>query len=256
MFSIRSWFKKDKPAEDGPVELTRATGILPVRGKVLFPRVLTPITVARPAALALIDEVARSRSVIVVAQRDPAVEHPRWADLYEVGTLCRLRAILAAGGGKRVLFAEGMLRVRLAEPVQDAPFLTARAAPIETAQMGRARTSAAAETLRGPAADVVTRRIELEPGGMVPLPAELLSGDRPSASAITAALGEVGAWIKTAELEPLVDLVAANLLVPVAVRQELLAAAELGARVELLRAQVARALEAPPPPRPAAEPAD
>jgi ATP-dependent Lon protease len=214
--------------------------------------VLTPIAVTRPATLALIDEVAKSRTVIALAQRDPAVERPGWADLYEVGTLCRLRAILSAGGGERVVLAEGLLRVRLTEKVQDAPVLTARATPIETIELGPAQTSAAVETLRGPAADVVNRRIEVEPGGMVPLPVELLAAGRPSAADLTAALGEVGAWLKAAELEPLVDLAAANLMVPVVARQELLEAAELGARVSLLRAQ----LEAPPQPRRAAEPGD
>src|SRR5205807_4469222 len=62
--------------------------ILTVRDTVLFPGALLPITVGRPASVALVQSLGENRTVVVVSQLDPRVDTPGADDLYQVGTLC------------------------------------------------------------------------------------------------------------------------------------------------------------------------
>jgi len=61
--------------------------ILPVRGFVVFPGMVAPLNVRRPASIKLLDEtLPQSKIIGLVAQRDEEKEDPGPEDLYGVGT--------------------------------------------------------------------------------------------------------------------------------------------------------------------------
>src|SRR4051812_22175659 len=61
--------------------------ILPVRGFVIFPGTVVPLTVTRPASIKLLDDTLPLTKVVgLLAQRDEDKEEPEVKDLYDVGT--------------------------------------------------------------------------------------------------------------------------------------------------------------------------
>ena len=88
---------------------------LALRGITVFPNLLLHFDVGRELSIRALEEaMAGAREVFLVTQRDPAVENPGQSDLYEVGTVARIKQILRLpDNGVRVM-VEGLRRGRLA----------------------------------------------------------------------------------------------------------------------------------------------
>jgi ATP-dependent Lon protease len=64
---------------------------LPIKDFVLFPTMALPLFVAREKTKHALDQAFHSnREIVLVTQRDEAVEEPGFSDVYEVGVLARL----------------------------------------------------------------------------------------------------------------------------------------------------------------------
>ncbi|HEX9490165.1 MAG TPA: LON peptidase substrate-binding domain-containing protein, partial [Stellaceae bacterium] len=101
--------------------------IIPVRGTVLFPGTVLPITVGRPRSIAAAQEaVRRELPVGLVLQRDPQIEDPGAADLYLVGTTALVLRYLTAPDGSHHMVCQGQHRFRVIEFLPGYPFLVAR----------------------------------------------------------------------------------------------------------------------------------
>jgi ATP-dependent Lon protease len=74
--------------------------VLPIKNSVLFPHLMMPLSVSRPSSVAAVESALASaeKEILVVAQRDSAVEEPRWADLHPVGTKGVIRRVSRAEG--------------------------------------------------------------------------------------------------------------------------------------------------------------
>ena len=65
--------------------------VIPVRGAVLFPGAVLPISIGRPRSVAAAQEaVRRELPVGLLLQRDPKLDEPSAADLYQVGTVANV----------------------------------------------------------------------------------------------------------------------------------------------------------------------
>ena len=141
---------------------TDAVALLPMRNLVMFPHVLTPLTVGRERSLAAVThalEHARGSGgdhalVGVLLQRDPKVDEPAAQDLYEVGTLARIVRHTSSEHGVQHLVCQGVQRFRVTDTVSGWPFLAAR---IERLGEGVIDTTveAAGITLRERAGDLL-----------------------------------------------------------------------------------------------------
>jgi ATP-dependent Lon protease len=100
--------------------------ILTVRDTVIFPGAMLPITVGRPASVALVQSLGENRSLGVVSQLDPRIDTPKPEDLYQVGTLCVLHKAIRVPKENLLLFCEGVTRIRTQEFTTTEPFLKAR----------------------------------------------------------------------------------------------------------------------------------
>ncbi len=107
--------------------------VMPIRDFVLFPRVVTGASVGRePSLQALEAALARDRTVIAVAQRDPTQETiTTAADLYPVGTEAVIGQTVRLPDGSTNIVLQGLRRVRLLELTQTTPYLVARVAPLD-----------------------------------------------------------------------------------------------------------------------------
>ena len=70
---------------------------LPLRDVVIFPYVVIPLLVGRPASLAAIEAaLAEDKIILLVAQRDGEKQEPAAADLYRTGVVGRVMQVVAA----------------------------------------------------------------------------------------------------------------------------------------------------------------
>ncbi len=101
--------------------------IIPVRGAVLFPGTVLPISVARVRSIAAAQAaVRRELPVGLLLQRDAKVEEPAGADLHDIGTLAAVLRYMTAPDGTHHLICQGQHRFRVVEFLRDFPFLAAR----------------------------------------------------------------------------------------------------------------------------------
>ena len=115
-----------EPAESRPDEPLEELPVLTVRDTVIFPGAMLPITVGRPASVALVQSLGESRTIAVVSQLDPRVDAPAPEDLYEVGTVCVMHKAIRVPKENLLLFCEGIARIRTREYTVREPFLKAR----------------------------------------------------------------------------------------------------------------------------------
>jgi len=101
--------------------------ILPLKNSVLFPQLVTPLIVSRPSSVSAVEAAASTedKTLIVVSQKDAAIDSPSLEDLFHVGT----RAIVQKMERRKEgipLIVLGQERWLLLKAESDSPHMTAR----------------------------------------------------------------------------------------------------------------------------------
>jgi len=105
--------------------------IVPVRGIVLFPGLVLPITVGRPRSVAAAQQAMREqRQLGILMQRNPDVVDPGPPDMHRVGCVANLMRYVTAQDGTHHLACQGEQRFEVLEFLVGWPFLVARVALI------------------------------------------------------------------------------------------------------------------------------
>ena len=103
--------------------------LVPMRNAVLFPGVISPITIGRAASIAAVQEAARNQlKVGFLLQRDPQTSAAGPNDVYQVGTAGQVVRYAGAPGGANHLMVQGEQRFRVLEFLDGWPFLVASVA--------------------------------------------------------------------------------------------------------------------------------
>ncbi len=85
--------------------------LLPLKDAVVFPRMVVPLLVGRPASLAAVEEsLATDLPLFLCTQVDPAVEEPSEADMYRVGVASRVLQTLRMPDGTMKVVIEALGR--------------------------------------------------------------------------------------------------------------------------------------------------
>ena len=114
-----------------------AIPIVPIRQVALFPGTVMPISLGREQSVAAAQEAVRSgHKVALLAQRDPATQQPRAADLYEIGVLATVIRYVTTPDGAHQLVCQGEDRFRVLEIIRETPYLAARIEKIPEATTG------------------------------------------------------------------------------------------------------------------------
>ncbi len=102
--------------------------ILPLRGLVVYPQTVVPLTIGQQRSIRLVDDVVTSEQRIIglVASKNPELEQPNPPDLYEYGTAAVVHRLFRAPDGTIRLVVQGISRFRTLEYVQEEPYLKAR----------------------------------------------------------------------------------------------------------------------------------
>src|SRR5947209_15733875 len=88
--------------------------VLPLRDVVIFPYVVIPLLVGRPASLAAIETaLAEDKIILLVAQRDGEKQEPAAPDLHRTGVVGRIIQVSRLPTGTTQLLVEGIARARV-----------------------------------------------------------------------------------------------------------------------------------------------
>jgi ATP-dependent Lon protease len=109
------------------VDVPEAIPILSLRNTVLFPGVVLPISIGRPKSIQLIKDAYRANKIVgTVAQIDPEVENPEYADLHPIGTIGQIVKLLEMPDGSTTAIIQGRRRMVLQELVTNEPYFVAK----------------------------------------------------------------------------------------------------------------------------------
>jgi len=101
--------------------------LIPMRNTVLFPGVISPITVGRATSVAAAQEAVRSeKKVGFLLQRDPQKNEVKSEDLYWVGSAGQVVRYITGAEGTHHLVVQGVSRFRVLEFLEGWPYMVAR----------------------------------------------------------------------------------------------------------------------------------
>jgi ATP-dependent Lon protease len=102
--------------------------VLPVRDRVLYPQMVTPLPVGRPGSLRAIEyALAHDQTIFIVAQKDPEQDEVGPDDLYTVGTESVIGRVLKLPDGNSSVLVQGQRRMQALDYLQHDGMLRVRA---------------------------------------------------------------------------------------------------------------------------------
>ena len=193
--------------------------ILPIKGTVVFPYLVVPLVVTEQKYARLIDDTLMSGKVIgLFAQKSTAVEHPTAEDIYQVGTAASILKMLRFPDGSVRFLVQGLARAKIRSFVKTEPYPLAKIEVIED----KLEKNVELEALVRNVLDILKKVVDLAPY----LSEEL----------------QVSA-INTEDPNRLADLIASNLNINVAQKQELLETFDTKERLRKVFSHINREVE-------------
>jgi len=105
----------DKPVKRLPM--------LPLRGLTIFPYLVLHFDVGRARSIAALEEaMVNNQEIFLVTQKDIKIDEPKIDDIYEVGTISKIKQLLKLPGETIRVLVEGIERGRILEYTKEEPF--------------------------------------------------------------------------------------------------------------------------------------
>ena len=122
--------------------------VLPLRDIVVYPKMIVPLFVGREKSInALQRAVDNNDTIVLVTQKDAAVDNPQPENLYTVGTLSTILQLVKLPDGTFKVLIEGMQRVKLAKFDETEGFIKAEAMVMPETDKGSFETEATARAV-------------------------------------------------------------------------------------------------------------
>lgn len=110
-----------------PISPEEFIPVLPLRGMMLFPDTLIPISIGRKSSLKLLKEAQKKDApVAVFSQIDDSIDDPDYDQLYHTGVLARVNKVLNLPDGSNTALLQGIDRIRLIEIDGSGDYMTGR----------------------------------------------------------------------------------------------------------------------------------
>jgi len=205
----------------GGTQIPGVLSILPIRGVVVFPGTVVPLSVRRFSSRKLLEEtLPQSKIIGIVTQRDENQEAPALEDLHSIGVAVNVLKMLRQADDSFMIVVQALERIRLQKVLAVQPFIRAEVEvlpPSEPAADDK-QWQAAVKNLR----ESAVKLIELTPE--VP----------DQARSIIVNLNSAG---------QLADFLAGSLNLDVAQRQDLLEELDVVKRIRAVQLRVSAQLE-------------
>ncbi|MFZ3121274.1 MAG: endopeptidase La [Variovorax sp.] len=145
------------PAAATPSLPPDVVALIPMRNLVLFPQVVTAISVGREKSVAALKHAIESGSPVgIVLQKDPRNDDPTVADLCTIGTLAKPEHYLGDSDGQIHAACQGLKRLRIVAPAEGYPYLAAKVEVIEETPGSSTESEALALQLRERATELLS----------------------------------------------------------------------------------------------------
>ncbi|MCB0219251.1 MAG: endopeptidase La, partial [Chrysiogenetes bacterium] len=184
--------------------------ILPLRNAVLYPGAIIPLSVGRPKSVQLVEDALKGDRIIgLVAQRSPTTDDPLWTDVYSYGTAARIIKTFKVNEDTENLVVQGIVRFKILDGLQLDPYHKARIEALPDSVGAPAEVEALVRAIKG----LASQAIDMSPN----IPDE-------AAQIIE----------NVDDANYLCYLIAGNINIDVAKRQEILEIVDLPARLQTI----------------------
>ena len=197
-----------QPAESPEEHIPEELAILPLKGGVVYPNAVMPITIGQERSITLIDEaLVKDKIIAVVSVKNSDAEVPNQEDLYSIGCLATIVKMMKLPDDHMSVLVQGQSRIRVGEYTQTLPYLKAKIDIIEEKIEKDVEIEAQMVSIK----NLFQRAVELSPH--IP--------------------SEVGIMVMNMD-DPrtLADLIASNFNISVAEKQEILEIIDIKKRLE------------------------
>ncbi len=117
-------FEEEITVEHEEKENGRTLPLLPLRGLLVFPYMVIHLDVGREKSVGAIDEaMLHDREIFLVTQREAQTDEPWEDDLYQVGTIAKIKQLLKLPGGTFRVLVEGLRRAKIRRYLTAEPFI-------------------------------------------------------------------------------------------------------------------------------------
>jgi ATP-dependent Lon protease len=207
------------PSASRAQRLAGELGIIPLRDTVIFPYMIAPLVIGRQKSLRLVDEAANGdRTIGLATQVRPDIEMPGPADLYHVGTAATILKMLKFPDGSTRLLVQGIARIRVKDFTQEDPYLKATVEEVPEV----VDESVEAQALLRNASGIFNKIVSLSPHLPDELQVAVMNIDNPTRAA---------------------DLIASNINLTTAEKQDILETFETKPKLERLIGYLNRELQ-------------
>jgi ATP-dependent Lon protease len=112
--------------EEKELEIPDELPVLPVRDIVVYPYMILPLFVGRDKSIQAIEHALESnRMILMLTQKDVAVENPETEDLYQIGVAGLVMRMLKLPDGRVKILVQGLSRARVKKFSQEDPYFSA-----------------------------------------------------------------------------------------------------------------------------------
>ncbi len=126
-----------------------------LRGLTVLPEMIQHFDISREKSVSAVEHaMVGEQKVFLVTQRNPEVEAPTVDDLYQIGTIARVKQLVKMPGGVIRVMVEGLKRAELINLMEDGPYLQAE---IEEAPM---KEEVLSDTVKEAMARIVKDKLE------------------------------------------------------------------------------------------------
>src|SRR5215472_14055449 len=122
--------KTDQSPEQQQVKIPDVLPVLPMPDIVIFPYMIVPLFVNRERSAKAVDHaLAEIRMIMLVSQKDPNIDEPKAADLYDFGTVSVIMRMLKMPDGRVRILVQGFSRAQVEFFDESKPYITAKVQP-------------------------------------------------------------------------------------------------------------------------------
>lgn len=102
--------------------------VLPLRDIVVYPKMIVPLFVGREKSIRALQEVVdQDQNIILLTQKEAAIEDPTENDVYHVGTVGTVLQMLKLPDGTVKVLIEGMERVKISKFIDNPDYMEVKA---------------------------------------------------------------------------------------------------------------------------------
>src|SRR5688572_8506390 len=112
--------KKNDPEEP---QIPEELSVLPVRGMVVFPGTVVPLSIRRPGSLKMLDEtLPKTKIIALLTQRNEETQTPTQEELFDVGVAGNVLKLIRQSDDVVVILVQALRRVRATKFLATNPY--------------------------------------------------------------------------------------------------------------------------------------